>query len=259
MPTWDAELYLRFANERTRPASDLANRINLTNPARLVDLGCGPGNSTAILRNLWPCAEIVGVDNSPEMIAAATAAYPAGCWVMANIADWTSEQPFDLVFSNAALHWLPDHTTLFPRLLALVAPGGALAVQMPDVTTSWLHNLLAEVADRPIWRDRLTAVKSLLWNGQPGFYYDLLQPSAAMLDLWTTEYVHIMSSPLDILSWTRATALRPYLQALVDDVERAEFERLLMEGLTTAYPPQANGRVLFPYRRLFLIAYRGGE
>jgi trans-aconitate 2-methyltransferase len=259
MPTWDAGLYLTFADERTRPAADLAARVTVAAPARVVDLGCGPGNSTAVLRARWPAAEVVGVDSSPDMIAAATRADPAGRWVQADIATWTDDRPFDVVFSNAALHWVrEDHAELFPRLFGLVAPGGALAVQMPDVNQTAMHKQLAAVAGRPAWRDRLTAAKASLRVERPGFYYDVLRPGASRLDLWATEYLHVMAGPADILTWVRATALRPYLEALADDAERSAFEAELLAAVTAAFPPQADGKVLFPYRRLFVVAYRAG-
>ena len=131
MPSWDADLYLKFAGERTQPSIDLISRISLAHPGRIIDLGCGPGNSTAILRQRWPSAEIVGLDNSREMIATASQAYPDWTWVEGDIATWTAPVPFDVVFSNAALHWVPNHAELMPRLLRQVRPQGALAVQMP--------------------------------------------------------------------------------------------------------------------------------
>jgi trans-aconitate 2-methyltransferase len=258
MANWDAGLYLKFADERTRPAADLAARIALAAPARVVDLGCGPGNSTAVLRTRWPAADVVGVDNSPDMIAAATKAHPGGRWVLADLATWADPEPFDVVFSNAALQWVPGHAAVIPRLFALVAPGGALAVQAPIHFESPLHRLMLQIADRPEWRDRMAAAKAALRTERPGFYYDALRPAAAKLDLWVTEYLHELPGPADIVAWIRGTGLRPYLAALAGDTERSAFERLLLEGVTAAYPPQADGRVLFPFRRLFVIAYRAG-
>jgi trans-aconitate 2-methyltransferase len=192
------------------------------------------------------------------MIAAARKAHPAGRWVLADVATWAGETPFDVVFSNAALHWIPDHATLFPRVFGLVAPGGALAVQMPDVVETPLHKVLAAVTDRPAWRDRVAAAKGTIRTERPGFYYDLLRPLAAGLDLWATEYLHQMAGPADVLGWARGTALRPYLAALADDAGRAAFERELEAAVAAAFPPQADGKLLFPYRRLFLVAYRAG-
>jgi trans-aconitate 2-methyltransferase len=178
--------------------------------------------------------------------------------VRADIAAWTDDRPFDVVFANAALHWVPDHAELFPRLFGLVAPGGALAVQMPDVNQTAMHAQLAAVAGRAEWRDRLTAARASIRVERPGFYYDLLRPRASRLDLWATEYVHVMAGPAAVITWIRGTGLRPYLEALADDAERSAFEAALLEKVTAAFPPQADGKVLFPYRRLFVVAYRAG-
>src|SRR5262249_718657 len=131
MQNWDADLYLKFADERTRPAQELLARIAIARPHRVIDLGCGPGNSTALLRQRWPEAEIIGLDNSPDMVAAAARDHPDGKWVVADISSWSDAAPFDLIFSNAALHWVPNHRTLLPTLAKMVTPRGALAVQMP--------------------------------------------------------------------------------------------------------------------------------
>jgi trans-aconitate 2-methyltransferase len=256
MPTWDANLYLRFGSERTQPAMDLVRRVELAEPRRVIDLGCGPGNSSALLRQRWPEAEVIGLDSSPEMLAAAAQSHPQGTWVQGDAAAWTAESPFDLVFSNAALQWVPDHAAVLPHLFRQVGPGGALAVQMPVHFQSPVHQHILRLADEPAWRDRLHAAKSAIAVGRSGFYYDLLQPAAARMDLWETEYIHIMQGPEAIVEWIRGTGLRPYLEALADDGERGQFLDKLLAGVTKDYPRQKDGRVLFPFRRLFIVAYR---
>lgn len=256
MANWDAELYLRFGRERTQAAIDLAARVEAAAPARVADLGCGPGNSTAVLRARWPAAEVVGVDSSPEMIAAARASDPAGRWELGDLATWADGRPFDVVYSNAALQWVPDHAAVAPRLFGLVAPGGALAVQVPAHFESPLHRLIEAIADRPGWRGTPASAKTALTVERPGFYYDVLSPLAARLDLWVTEYWHRMDGPSAVVAWIRGTGLRPFLAACADDAERAEFERQLLLGVERAYPHQADGKVLFPFRRLFVVAYR---
>jgi trans-aconitate 2-methyltransferase len=256
MANWDAELYLRFGRERTQAAIDLAARVEVAAPARVADLGCGPGNSTAVLRARWPAAEVVGVDSSPEMIAAATASDPAGRWVLGDLATWADGRPFDVVYSNAALQWVPDHAAVFPRLFGLVAPGGALAVQVPAHFESPLHRLMERIADRPGWRGNPSSAKTALTVERPEFYYDVLSPLAARVDLWVTAYWHVMDGASAIVAWIRGTGLRPFLAACADDAERAEFERQLLSGVEQAYPRQADGKVLFPFRRLFVVAYR---
>ncbi|HEU0007801.1 MAG TPA: trans-aconitate 2-methyltransferase [Terriglobia bacterium] len=255
MPSWDADLYLKFASERTQPAVDLISRISLADPSRIIDLGCGPGNSTAILRQRWPAAEIVGLDNSREMIAAASQTYPDWTWVESDIATWTAAVPFDLVFSNAALHWVANHAAVMPRLLRQVRPHGALAIQMPAHFHSPVHELMIEIAKNPTWHQSMEKAIHAIKVERPAFYYDLLQPHTSKLDLWETEYIHVMDGPGGILEWIRGTGLRPFLEALPSDKQKRRFEELFLSGLAMAYPAQEDGRVLFPFRRLFILAY----
>ncbi len=256
MPTWDAGLYLQFANERARPAADLITRIALRSPSQIADVGCGPGNSAQMLHTRWPQAAITGVDNSQEMLAEASAAYPNWKWIKADAATWKSEQRFDVVFSNAALHWLSDHAGLFLRLFEMVSSGGAMAVQMPANFHAPSHLIMGEIAQDPRWSDALKNASAGIGVEPLSFYHDLLQAQAASLDLWETEYLHILESPEAILEWIRGTGMRPYLQALANDQERNQFQQLCLERLRVAYPRRPNGKVLFPFRRIFVIAYK---
>jgi len=256
MPTWDASLYLQFANQRTQPALDLIARINMPHPARIIDLGCGPGNSTAMLKNRWPDAAITGLDSSTEMIAAAAQAYPSEKWVLADAARWTSDAPLDIVFSNAALQWMSNHAALFPHLLEQLKPAGVLAVQIPSHYASPLHQVVLEVSRNASWNQRMEAPRNALTKGSPSFYYDILQPLVSHLDIWETEYFHVMDTHQSIVDWFRGTGLRPYLEALDSTEEKKLFERMLLDGYTRAYPRQKDGRILFPFRRLFIIACR---
>ncbi|HEV3036988.1 MAG TPA: trans-aconitate 2-methyltransferase [Candidatus Angelobacter sp.] len=256
MPAWDAGLYLRFADERARPAADLISRIDLNDPVHIVDIGCGPGNSTNMLHQRWPQATMTGVDNSAEMLAQASSAYPGWSWIQADAATWTSGQQFDLVFSNAALHWVPNHARLFPRLFDMVAPGGAFAIQMPSNFNAPSHRVMAEVAQEPLWRNALQNASAGIGVESLSFYYDLLHPLASSLDLWETEYLHILDGPEAILEWIRGTGMRPYLQALENDQLKKQFQSLCLERLREAYPRRPSGKVLFPFRRIFVIAYR---
>jgi trans-aconitate 2-methyltransferase len=257
MPEWDADLYLRFSEERTQPSVDLAARVAIPDPGRIIDLGCGPGNSTAVLRLRWPKADITGLDGSPDMIAAASRSYPHhNKWLIGDIASWSAGIPFDVVFSNAVLQWLPRHEVLFPHLFAQVAPGGALAVQVPAHFNSAMHLEILETAGDPAWRHLMGPTLNALTKQPPSFYYNLLQPLAARLEIWQTEYYHIVDSPQSIIEWFRGTGLRPFLAVLENDEQRKRFEELLLERYTRAYLPQNDGRILFPFRRLFMIAYR---
>jgi trans-aconitate 2-methyltransferase len=256
MPSWDADQYLRFANERTQPAIDLLARIRIDAPRAVVDLGCGPGNSTVLLHERWAAAEIVGVDNSPAMLVAARAAHPDWQWQHGDIARWTPPTPCDVIFSNAALQWVPDHAHVLPQLFAHVAPGGALAVQIPAHLESPVHRAMVAVAQHPAWRDRMSEATAAITVETPSIYYDLLQPCAARIELWVTEYQHVLDGPAAVIDWMAGTGLRPFLQALANDAERARFRAMLLPGVEKGYPRHADGHVLFPFRRLFVVAYR---
>ncbi len=255
MIRWDPAHYLHFGDERTRPALDLVSRIRLNEPGRIIDLGCGPGNSTQVLRQRWPAARVVGLDHSPEMIAAARAAYPDQDWILADIEEWSSAKPFDLIFSNAALHWMRGPAKLVGRLFGTVAPGGALAFQVPSDAHSPLRLAIQDIADDPAWRSRMGEARTALTLEEPQVYYDTLAPLARSVDLWETLYYHPMASPAAIVDWISTTGLRPFLGALDSDQDQALFLARLEERLGQAYRARHDGRVLFPFRRLFLIAY----
>lgn len=253
--TWDPALYLAFRNERTRPAFELAARVTVVAPVRVMDLGCGPGNSTAILRERWPDAQIDGLDADPAMIETAMASDPRVRWLRADANTWAAVAEYDVVFSNALLQWLPKHEELLPRLFHAVRPGGALAVQIPAHLGSAVQRDIRATADEPRWRTRTAHAREALEAHEPAFYYDALCPLASRLDVWLTEYQHVLTSPNDILNWMRGTGLRPFLAALPIE-EHAAFEADLLARLEQSYPRRRDGRVLFPFRRLFAIAYR---
>lgn len=256
MPQWDADLYLKFASQRGQAVRDLLNRIPLKNPQRIADLGCGPGNSTEVLRARWPESFVMGLDNSPEMIGKARQCRFEAQWEIGDAANWTPSEPFDLVFSNAMLHWIPNHETVCPHLLDQVAPGGALAVQVPAHYDSPLHREILEVSREAEWDGRMQKARQALTHHPPAFYYDLLAARAARLDLWEVIYQHVLPGPEAVLEWFRGTGLRPYLEALASEEERRRFELLLLERYRATYPRRADGAVLFPFRRLFFVAYR---
>ena len=252
---WNPSLYLKFANERTQPSLDLISRIGLDQPARIIDLGCGTGNSTDALRRRWPGADGTGLDNSPKMLEAAARDYPAGKWVQADINAWTADAPYDLVFSNATLQWVKGHAALIPRLYGQVAAGGALAVQMPHSGKMAVRRLILATAEDAVWRDRMGAPRTATAIESSETYYDLLAPLCRRLDLWETEYMHVMADPDAILEWIRATSLRPFLDALAGADERAAFEAQLRARIDAAFPVRADGKRLFPFMRLFFVAY----
>jgi trans-aconitate 2-methyltransferase len=253
---WSAATYLRFEDERTRPAADLLARVPLEAVSLAVDLGCGPGNSTELIARRFPEAKLVGVDSSPDMLKAAQKRLPDADFVEADLTDWWPDRTPDLIFANAVLQWLPDHETLFPRLMRLVAPGGALAVQMPDNLSEPSHAVMAEVARDGRWAERIAsagASRTEILSGEA--YFDLLAPHAAGVDVWRTAYLHPLDGAEAIASWLKATGLRPYLDPLAED-ERKAFLALYVERLRAFYPERGAGKVLLRFPRLFLVATR---
>jgi trans-aconitate 2-methyltransferase len=263
MPTWSAEQYLKFADERTRPCRDLAARIAVPDVRRVIDLGCGPGNSTEVLASRWPDAEIIGFDSSSAMLETARKAQPGREWVQGDIVEWANDDRgsrYDVVFANASLQWIPDHAGNFPRLLRRVAPGGAFAAQLPGNHEGPTHQLMRDIAASASWKRSFPSGKVREWHSSDlDYYYDALAPHAARLDIWETSYLHIFSGAEDIVEWYKGSGMRPYLEAIDSEAERNRFMAEYLAGIRGLYPPRSNGRVLFPFRRLFMIAYREGE
>jgi trans-aconitate 2-methyltransferase len=253
MTTWDPTLYSAFAQPRLRPALDLIARIEAAAPARVVDLGCGTGNVTRLLAGRWPQARVTGVDSSAEMLEAAGRDGGSIAWEQGDMGAWRAEQPVDVLFSNAALHWLGGHAELFPRLVSTVAPGGVLAVQMPRNHGAASHTAMAEAAAAGPWSAVLSPLAGSHPVAEPAFYYDVLAPLAASLDIWESEYLHILDGDNPVVTWTSGTALRPLLEA-VEEPWRAGFLAEYSRRIKAAYPPRADGKTLFPFRRLFLVA-----
>lgn len=255
---WDPAQYLRFADERLRPAVDLLARVDLQAPGMVIDLGCGAGNVTALLARRFSDADITGVDSSAPMLAKARAAAPDLRFIEADIGAWTPPAPPDLIFSNAALHWLDGHEALFPRLLSLLAPGGVLAVQMPAMHGAPLRRLQPEVAASGPWAEHLRGIGSARDILAPERYWDLLAPRAGALDLWETTYMHALRGEDAVAEWASGSSLRPFLDRL-PDVLRAPFRAAYAEALAPHYPRRADGATLLPFRRLFIVARRGSD
>ena len=253
-PAWDPEQYHRFGEERLRPALDLLARVAHPGPRRVVDLGCGTGSAMPALRARFPGAALRGVDGSAAMLEKARA---AGFETeRADIARWAPAELVDVLFSNAALHWLPDHGTLFPRLLGALAPGGGvLAVQMPHMQAAPVRAAQDRLAAAGPWAGRLSGVKSAPPVPDAGWYHDLLAPRTAALDVWYTEYLHVLRGEDPVARWAIGSSLRPYMDALEGEPElRAGFLAAYADEMRRAYPPRADGAVLLPFRRLFIVA-----
>lgn len=259
MPTWSAGQYLKFSEERTRPCHDLAARISVSPVRRAIDLGCGPGNSTEVLAGMWLDAELTGLDNSSNMIEDARRRHPDWRWIAADIVDWAvgNREQFDVVFTNAALQWVPNHDIVYPRLLERVAPGGALAIQVPGHMNDAAHRIMRELAEAPQWKHHFPQGRVREWQAHDlDFYYEVLAPHATRLDLWETYYLHVLPNVEAVVEWYRGTALRSFLDVLTSAEDRDRFAADYLERLRPEYTPRPGGGVLFPFRRLFTIAYR---
>lgn len=258
MSEWNPQQYLKFGDERTQPSIDLARRIRVDHPQSIIDLGCGPGNSTAVLHERWPDAEIIGLDSSKEMIEQASRDYPFGKWMVGDAATVTLDPGHDIVFSNAALQWIPDHENLIPRLFRLVNRGGALAVQVPANNGSPLHQALMAVSRSAKWHGFTSDCENLLHYHDAEYYYSILSPLAPAIDLWETSYYHILSSHQDLVEWYKGTGMRPFLASLPDDERREQFEEQVLDAAKASYPIQKNKKILYPFKRTFFVAYAAG-
>jgi len=254
MSDWKPDLYLHFDKERTQPSIDLTMKIRMDRPQRILDIGCGPGNSTNVLKTRWPRAAITGLDSSNAMIAEAQAKYPTIEWVCADASgDLTRLGAFDVVFSNAAIQWMPDHERLLRRFFNMLNPGGVLAVQVPNVERMPVYTELVKLAASDKWRGRFIGFTNPRFIHGADFYYDIICGLSDTADVWETRYFHVMNAHADIVKWYSGTGLRPYLNRLNDDALCAEFQADFENVLRDAYPVQAKGRILFPFTRIFFM------
>lgn len=257
---WDPQQYARFSAERSRPFYDLFERLGNPTVARAVDLGCGSGELTRLLSKRWRGAEVLGLDSSQEMLAQAQLYAQAGQlrFEQGSIETWTPKEPLDLIFSNAALQWVPDHETLLPRLASWLGHNGVLAVQMPDNFSSPSHLTIGELVTSERWQAYFSAqqkrpgIKPLDW------YVTKLLALGMTVDAWATEYMHVLAGEQAVLEWVKGTALRPILAQLQKSgpdstALQEQFLAELGARLEAAYPAGPHG-TLFPFRRIFFIA-----
>jgi trans-aconitate 2-methyltransferase len=256
MQDWNARQYLKFEDERTRPPRDLLAQVPLQNPRLVFDLGCGPGNSTELLVERYPDADVAGVDSSPDMLRKARERLPQCTFLQADIATWSVPEGADLLFANASFQWIPDHPRVLRRLLEALPMGGVLAVQMPDNTREPSHALQREVAATGPWADN-PDIKAAPRDNLPApeEYYDLLGPVCSRIDIWHITYNHALPSAQAIVEWFKGSALQPYLAAL-DEPAREQFLAAYGDKLAAAYKPCFDGKVLLRFPRLFIVAAR---
>jgi trans-aconitate 2-methyltransferase len=253
MTTWNPTQYLLFGNERLRPALDLLARIPLEAPRAVYDLGCGTGTATLLLKERWPKAQVTGVDSSTEMLERARALGKDITWQAADLNAWQPDAPCDLIYSNAALHWLDSHERLFPHLLEGLKPGGALAVQMPQNFSAPSHTSITEAIHSGPWRKRLEPHYRAHPTLEASAYYGILRPRVASLDIWETTYHHVLEGQNPVVEWTKGSILRPLLAQLNEGEARAFLEEYGAR-VRKAYPPGQDGKTVLPFKRLFFIA-----
>jgi trans-aconitate 2-methyltransferase len=255
---WDPKQYDKFADERSRPFTDLVARIEAKTPRRVVDLGCGPGPLTVALAARWPSAVVEGIDSSPEMISQAAALQSSVTFTLGDLAGWTPAPDTDVIVSNAALQWVPEHLSVISSWAAALPSGGWLAFQVPGNFESPSHVLLRELASSPRWAPHLAGkLRHSLTVATPTTYALQLLAAGLTVDVWETTYLHVLQGPDPVLEWMRGTALRPVLAALAAllPAEAEEFSATLAEQLRVAYPATAQGTML-PFRRIFAVAHR---
>jgi trans-aconitate 2-methyltransferase len=256
MADWNAEQYLKFEDERTRPARDLLAQIPIADARKVVDIGCGPGNSTELLAKRWPQAAVSGIDTSADMLRQARQRLPGATFIEANVAHWVPPKDADVLFANAIFQWVPGHLRQLQRLLGGLPPGGVLAVQMPDNLDEPTHILMREVALLEPWRKTLSDHARVRDSvPKPGIYYDALRPLCARLEIWHTIYNHVLDDAAAIVEWVKGTGLRPFLDPL-DPPEHRQFLAEYAARIAASYPPQADGKVLLRFPRIFIVAVR---
>ncbi|MGG7177425.1 methyltransferase domain-containing protein [Clostridium paraputrificum] len=254
MEDWNSEQYLMFKNERTQPAIDLVNRIAIENPRKIIDIGCGPGNSTEVLAKRFPNAYVLGVDSSSDMIEQGKRDYPNLDFNKCDVGSDLSklDKDFDIVFSNACIQWIPNHNQLLNNLIGLLKRGGILAVQIPMNYQEPIHKIIGEVTTNERWKSEFDNPR-IFYNMEQSQYFDLLSEISSEFYMWETTYYHNLESHKDIIEWYRGTGLRPYLNSLSES-KKELFEQEIFERVVEEYPVQKNGRVIFRFPRLFFVA-----
>ncbi len=256
---WNPNLYLKFSDHRLRPGLELLNRISSISPKTIYDLGCGAGELTRIISEQWPMASVYGIDNSKEMLEQAAKTPSNVQWQEMNISHWVPDKKPDLIYSNATLHWVDNHYKLFTQLIEFLNTGGTLAIQMP---LSWdlpSHRLMRETLANggqnatTLGTQELRDAVANKWVEDAEVYYDLLRNYTENIDIWQTEYLHILKGQDPVLDWVKATGLRPILNGL-EDKEREIFLAEYSRRLRDVYPTRPDGCTLYPFRRLFIVA-----
>ncbi|MGO4306163.1 trans-aconitate 2-methyltransferase [Cupriavidus sp. RAF12] len=255
--TWSATQYVQFEDERTRPVRDLVGAIPTQQAKRVVDIGCGPGNSTEVLAARYPDAEATGLDSDQDMVTAARKRLADIRFDIADVATWNDPGPYDVILANAVFQWVPDHATLFPSLIKKLAPGGSLAVQMPDNLNEPPHLLMRDTAMNGRWSPKLSAAAEARTPlASERWYYELLKPHCTRVDIWRTIYQHpLKGGAAAVVEWFKGSGLRPFLAPL-DEAEKADYLRQYEAAIAKVFPALPDGTVLLPFPRVFIVATR---
>lgn len=254
MSDWNSAQYAKFLKERTKPSIDLAAAIEMDSPSSIIDIGCGPGNSTAVLKKRFPYADILGVDYSENMLKRAEKDHPDinFKWFDASADNWKFEKQFDIVFSNACIQWIPDHKKLLPKMMSILNKGGKMAVQIPLNYDEPIHKIIGETSSSGKWRNKIVTSK-IFYTLKVEEYYDILSEISSDFEIWITTYCHRMRSHRDIIEWYKGTGLKPYLDVL-DNSDKDEFLNEIYAEVEKQYPIQKNGEIIFRFPRLFFVA-----
>lgn len=252
MSDWNTVQYEKFIKQRSQPARDLAQRIAHYTPQSVLDIGCGPGNSTRILKETFPTAKLLGIDSSPNMIANAKKDNPDIDFCVCNAL--SVEGKYDIIYSNACFHWIPDHKTFLPDLMEKLNTNGCLAVQMPYNNTESLYRIINETVNEPKWGFKSEKLENnLTLNADE--YYEILSECSSSFDIWETKYYHSMPDHTDLVEWVKGAKLRPFLDFLGKEKGK-ELEEEILKKVKTEYKAKSNGNILFGFRRLFFIAIK---
>ena len=257
MPSWDPAVYERYKTYRDRPALDLMVQIPSGDYREIWDLGCGTGEHAALLAARHPGARVHGLDSSPDMLAQARKREAPVDWVLAGVETFAPAVAPDLIFTNAALQWLPDHAALIPKLASALAPGGVFACQMPMAYETEHHRILRETAEEGPWAALTASARPINPTPPMADYYGWLTDAGCEADIWTTTYLHALEGDDPVVEWMRGTALRPYLDVLTDTALREAFLSEFRARIAEAFPPRDDGVTLFPFPRLFMVAVKG--
>ena len=255
--SWSAKQYIAFEDERTRPARDLLAAIPTAQAHTVVDIGCGPGNSTELLVQRFAQAQVSGLDSSADMIDAARKRLPDVQFEVAEIGSWADQGPFDVIFANAVLQWVPDHATLLPTLAGKLSDGGSLAIQMPDNLNEPSHRLMREVAANGPWAAKLAGAAGQRTDmASASDYFSMLRPHCSRVDVWRTTYHHqLADGAAGVVEWFKGSGLIPFLNPLTEE-ERAQYLQQYLAAVAKTYPALPDGSVLLPFPRLFIVATR---